>query len=43
MNQLKASFKRLMELPPETRVYPGHGPESTIAQELKDNFFAATI
>jgi hydroxyacylglutathione hydrolase len=43
MNHLKASFRRLMELPPETAVYPGHGPASTIGQELRDNFFAATL
>jgi len=43
MNELKASFKRLMELPPETKVFPGHGPASTISQEQKDNFFNATI
>jgi glyoxylase-like metal-dependent hydrolase (beta-lactamase superfamily II) len=40
---LKDSFRRLMALPPETRVFPGHGPPSTIGQERRDNFFAATL
>ncbi|WP_420264185.1 MBL fold metallo-hydrolase [Candidatus Magnetominusculus dajiuhuensis] len=39
MSALKASFKRLMTLPPDTKVLPGHGPASTIANELRDNFF----
>jgi glyoxylase-like metal-dependent hydrolase (beta-lactamase superfamily II) len=43
LEQLKASFRRLMALPPATIVYPGHGPASTIGQEQKDNFFAATL
>ncbi len=28
------SLKKLAELPPETRVIPGHGPETTIGAEL---------
>ncbi|MCG6552087.1 MAG: MBL fold metallo-hydrolase [Candidatus Magnetominusculus sp. LBB02] len=39
MPSLKKSFKRLMALPPETKVFPGHGPSSSIAAELRDNFF----
>jgi len=27
------SLRRLMELPPATRVFPGHGPETTIGDE----------
>jgi glyoxylase-like metal-dependent hydrolase (beta-lactamase superfamily II) len=30
---------RLLVLPDDTRVYPGHGPETTIAQERRDNPF----
>jgi hydroxyacylglutathione hydrolase len=30
---LEASLKRLFELPPETRVFPGHGEETTIGRE----------
>jgi len=36
--QLIATIKeKLMILPGETRVLPGHGPETTIAAEAKDN------
>jgi hydroxyacylglutathione hydrolase len=28
---------KLMVLPPETIIYPGHGSESTVAEELKSN------
>ena len=34
---MSASLKRLSVLPPETRVLPGHGPASTIADELRTN------
>jgi len=33
---LERSLKKLAKLPPETIVYPGHGPETTIEEELKD-------
>ncbi|KWT84102.1 MBL fold metallo-hydrolase [Candidatus Magnetominusculus xianensis] len=39
MPALKTSFKRLMTLPSDTKVLPGHGPTSTIADELSNNFF----
>ena len=29
--------EKLLVLPPETVVYPGHGPQTTIAQEKKSN------
>jgi hydroxyacylglutathione hydrolase len=32
---LEASLRRLSELPPETRVFPGHGEETTIERELR--------
>jgi len=35
--ELKLSLDRLMHLPPETIVYPGHGRDTTISEELKDN------
>lgn len=41
MNKLKESFNRLMLLPGETRVLPGHGPDSTIDIERRDNPFAS--
>lgn len=37
--QLKESLNQLKELPGETRVYPGHGPDSTIEIEKATNFF----
>lgn len=30
---------RLFTLPPDTVVYPGHGPETTISEEMKSNPF----
>lgn len=30
---------RLFELPPETRIFPGHGPVSAIEREVKNNPF----
>ena len=37
--QLAASLRRLAALPPETRVLPGHGEETTIGRELRVNPF----
>ena len=34
---MAASLKRLSMLPPETCVLPGHGPSSTIKEELRTN------
>jgi hydroxyacylglutathione hydrolase len=31
--RMKASLRRIAELPPETRVLPGHGPSTTIGRE----------
>ncbi|MGE5527155.1 MAG: MBL fold metallo-hydrolase [Methanosarcina sp.] len=36
---LKASVMRLMELPPETTVHPGHKEPTTIGEEWNDNPF----
>ena len=36
---LAASLERLSALPPETRVLPGHGAETTIGTELRTNPF----
>ena len=36
---LKSSVMRLMELPPETRVHPGHREPTTIGEELESNPF----
>jgi glyoxylase-like metal-dependent hydrolase (beta-lactamase superfamily II) len=38
--QLITSIKnRLLKFPPDTRVYPGHGPGSTIGEEKRFNPF----
>lgn len=34
---VNAITDRLLTLPPHTRVYPGHGPASTIADEMRHN------
>jgi hydroxyacylglutathione hydrolase len=39
MEKLKISYKRLMSLPEDIKVLPGHGPETTIKKEKVDNFF----
>jgi glyoxylase-like metal-dependent hydrolase (beta-lactamase superfamily II) len=36
---LKSSVMRLMELPPETRVHPGHREPTTIGEEFESNPF----
>jgi len=36
---MESILNRLFTLPPETVVYPGHGPETTISQEMSDNPF----
>ncbi len=39
LDDLEASVMRLMELPPETRVHPGHREPTTIGDELEGNPF----
>lgn len=39
--RLTESLRRLAGLPPGTRVYPGHGPATTIGRELSRNYFLA--
>jgi glyoxylase-like metal-dependent hydrolase (beta-lactamase superfamily II) len=31
--------EKIYTLPPETRIYPGHGPETTAGREMKTNPF----
>ncbi|MBI2860123.1 MAG: MBL fold metallo-hydrolase [Chloroflexi bacterium] len=38
-DRLMASLHRLMALPDDTAVYPGHGPETTIGDERRGNPF----
>jgi glyoxylase-like metal-dependent hydrolase (beta-lactamase superfamily II) len=38
--QLMANIReKLFTLPPETVIYPGHGPESTVGEEMQRNPF----
>jgi glyoxylase-like metal-dependent hydrolase (beta-lactamase superfamily II) len=40
MDDIMASLKnKLMQLPDETLVYPGHGENTTIAKEREENPF----
>jgi hydroxyacylglutathione hydrolase len=39
MDDLKKSFRRIISLPPETVILPGHGDFSTVGQEKESNFF----
>ncbi len=40
---MRASLERVASLPPATVVHPGHGPATTIAQELATNPFLAGL
>ncbi len=39
LDELKKSFRRLISLPPETAILPGHGDISTVGRERSSNFF----
>jgi glyoxylase-like metal-dependent hydrolase (beta-lactamase superfamily II) len=39
LNAMKQSFRRIINLPAETKLFPGHGPVSTVADEREVNFF----
>ncbi len=39
IEKLKKSIKRLMTLPEEVKIFPGHGPQSTIGYERNNNLF----
>jgi len=38
-NELNRSIRKIMKLPPETRLLPGHGQPSTLAEEMQNNPF----
>ena len=40
---MEQSLRRLVQLPEETTVYPGHGPATTIGRELRTNPFLRAI
>ncbi len=39
LEAMKQSFRRIIDLPAETKLFPGHGPLSTVADEREINFF----
>lgn len=39
LQAMKQSFRRIIDLPEDTRIFPGHGPGSTVAEEREMNFF----
>ncbi len=41
--ELRKSLDKIVKLPPETKVYPGHGPETTIEAEYRGNFYLANL
>ncbi len=42
MEQMNRSLDRIRNMDPELRVLPGHGPESTLREELETNPFLAS-
>ncbi|HIE14312.1 TPA: MBL fold metallo-hydrolase [Candidatus Bathyarchaeota archaeon] len=43
LRNLAFSLRKLMNLPKNTRIYPGHGPSSSIASEKKSNFYIKAL
>jgi len=43
MEELRKSFSRLIALPEDTKVFSGHGPETTIGREKRENFFMGEL
>jgi hydroxyacylglutathione hydrolase len=43
MAKLKESFRRLINLPDDTVILSGHGGETTVGREKRENFFMAEI
>ncbi len=39
LEEIKSSLKKLVALPERMKIYPGHGPASTIRQEKRSNPF----
>jgi glyoxylase-like metal-dependent hydrolase (beta-lactamase superfamily II) len=39
--ELKKSFRRLLGLPEDTKIYSGHGPDTSVGVEKKTNFFVS--
>jgi glyoxylase-like metal-dependent hydrolase (beta-lactamase superfamily II) len=43
IEKLSDSFRRLLALPEDTKVFAGHGPETTIGREKRENFFVGEL
>lgn len=43
IEELKKSFKRIISLPPATKIFPGHGGLSTVNEEKETNFFVQQL
>lgn len=43
LEELRQSFRKIIAFPPETAILPGHGPASTVGEELSSNFFMQEI
>ena len=41
--ELKKSFSGIISLPPETKIFPGHGPLTTVKKEKECNFFVREL
>lgn len=39
MEQMKKTLKRISSMDPDLSIHPGHGPESTLGEELESNMF----
>jgi glyoxylase-like metal-dependent hydrolase (beta-lactamase superfamily II) len=39
IDALKVSFKKVLSLPPKTKLLPGHGNWTTVEDEWQQNFF----
>lgn len=43
LTELKKSFARIIALPPETGIFSGHGPLTTVKNEKDSNFFVQEL
>lgn len=43
VEKLSVSFRRLLDLPENTKVFAGHGAETTIGREKRENFFVGEL
>ena len=43
VEKLSESFRRLLALPDDTKVFAGHGAETTIGREKRENFFVGEL